>query len=242
MKKTAYYIVLALLIVVCGTTVYGAYYYFNQYKKIDKEHMELVDKKTLLQSDLAVLEAADDADEEEEVDEDADDADELVEVDTSDWVTYTNDKYGFSFKHPPTYTTEGCPTKPCGEFIGEETEGDMTIMQGDISEVGWPNTAIMHLSSDYYNPPEGTDLREWIVDSFSYYDDYLSLSSNYTVATSAGGSYSGYDYAVPSSPQSYSQRYINFVNDDNEMFVIQMYDYESYSSPFYDAWLETFIY
>ncbi len=241
MKKTAYYIVLALLIIVCGATVYGAYYYFDKHQKIDKEYKELVDKKLMLQNDFKALGDAED-EEEEDVGEEAIDVDEVTGVDTSDWLTYTNEKYGFSFKYPATYTTEGCPTKPCGEFIGEETGGDMTIMQGDISEVGWPNIAIMHLSSEYYNPPAGADLREWIVASFSYYDDYLPLSLNYSVTTGEGEVYAGYDYTVPSSPQSYSQRYINFVDDDNQMFVIQLYDHESYSSAFYDAWLGTFIY
>jgi len=242
MKKVAYYIVLALLIIICGSVAYGAYYYFDKYKKIDKEFTELTDKKTMLKNDLKAL--LDTAEEEKTADEteDADDTEGSSDIEISDWVTYTNTKYNFSFKHPASYTTAGCPTKPCGEFIGEESGGDQTIMQGDISDVGWPNIAIMHLSSEYYNPPEGTDLRAWILETFSYYADYISLSPNYTITTSEGESFQGYDYTVPSSPQSYSQRYINFVNNDNEMFVIQLYDYESYSSEFYDAWLGTFVY
>jgi len=236
MKKAAYYIVLALLIIVCGTTAYGAYYYFDKYQKIDGEYFELIDLKTKLQNEFKAL--SDLPDEAKEADE----SDESVEVDTSGWATYTNAKYGFSFKHPSTYTTAGCPTKPCGEYIGEMSGGDQTVMQGDISEVGWPNIAVMHLSSDFYNPPVDTDLREWILASFSYYGDYISLSPNYIVTTSAGGSLSSYDFTYPASPQSYSQRYIYFLNDDNELFVIQMYDYESYSEEFYDAWLGTFIY
>lgn len=240
MKKAAYYIVLVLLIIVCGATAYGAYYYYDNFKDANNEYEDLIIQKGNLVKELADPKATEEDEESEE--EEAEDEGEEALVDTSDWVTYTNEKYGFSFKHPADYTTDGCPSKPCSDYVGDLTDGDNTVMQGDISEVGWPNISVMHMSSDFYNPPADTDLREWIVASFSYYDEYLSLSPNYTITTSGGDSIQAYDFTVPSSPQSYSQRYIYFIDDEDQLFTIQLYDYETYSQAFYNAWLDTFIY
>ncbi len=240
MKKAAYYIVLALLIVICGGVAHGAYYYNGEFDRKKKVNTEIENRIAVLEGKIKraseeVEETEDEiGDTEEEVDDTA--------IDTTDWVTYTNTKYGFSFKHPASYTTAGCPTKPCGEYIGELIDGDQTAMQGDISVVGWPNINVMHLSSDFYNPPADTDLRTWILSAYSHYGDYISLSPNYYIDTAGGSTLLAFDFTVPASPQSYSQRYIYFVDNDDKLFEISMYDYQSVSSSFYDAWLSSFIY
>lgn len=239
MKKVAYYISLALLIIICGSVAYGACYYYDKNLEIDKEYLVLTDQKLRLLNELADLEASN-------TNEIANEEDgEIVEetsVDTSSWITYTNAKYGFSFKYPETYSIGNCTTKPCGEYINEMSDGDQTVMQGDISQVGWPNIVVMHLASDYYNPPAGTDLREWLVTNNSMNSSYISLSPNYMITASDGGNYDAFDFIIPESPQTYSQRYIYFLNNDNKLFVIQLYDYQSYSSKFYESWLGTFVY
>lgn len=240
-------VVLAVLVViVLGGSAYGAYYYHQKYEEQKETNTELIkENKDLGQR----LEEDQESEEEEAVEGEEDesstkDAEEtaISAVDTSAWLTYTNSRYGYSFKHPNTYTTAGCQSKPCGEFIGEEDGGDRVIMQGDISQVGWPNIDVSHLSSEYYTVPTNTDFRQWILDHNPSYTGYVSAVPSYMIPKTGGGGYAAYDITIPSSPQAYSQRYIIFMDDQNQLFTISMTDHEAYSEDFYSSWLATFIY
>lgn len=65
-----------------------------------------------------------------------------TEVDTSDWLTYTNDEYGFSFKYPEEWDYE----------IGAET-----LPEGDAITILFlsPDDKIIKTKSDYTDLPLG---------------------------------------------------------------------------------------
>lgn len=249
MKKWLLVTMIVLFVVVFAGSCYGAYYYQKQYKA-EKNKYENLQKE--------VAQKAAEATSEEDADASTDSSasssksstssstssssSTASSVDTSGWLTYTNTKYGFTFKYPSDYVTGGCNTKPCPKFIGEEDGGDRTMMQGDISTLGWPNIDISHLSSEYYNPPANTDFRQWILDHNPSYTGHVSAVPSYLIHKSGGGGFAAYDITIPASPQAYAQRYLIFLNDSSQLFTISLTDYQAASEDFYDAWLNNFLY
>ncbi|OQB06557.1 MAG: hypothetical protein BWY19_00144 [bacterium ADurb.Bin212] len=242
MKKGLIVFLAVVFVLLLAGTSYASYYYWNGFEDYKKENLDLKNKVVKLEKDLTVYtaksqEAEEDGDETKDEDADSESA-----IDTSSWLTYTNSKYNYTFKHPASYGTNGCSTKPCGEFIGEESGGDRTMMQGDISQNGWPNIDISHLSSNYYNPPANTDFRQWILDNNPHFAGLVSAVPSYMIHKASGGGYAAYDITVPGSQQAYSQRYIIFLDDDSRLFTISMTDHQDYSEDFYSSWLNTVLF
>jgi len=161
-------------------------------------------------------------------------------VDTSDWKTYTNDKYGYSFKYPANYTVGDCP-KPCQGQVNALEGGNNTFMNGDISEKGWPAVTITHYDTDFYNIPEGQSLLDHLKDKATgdtkdnMVDDY-----NIKLTKQDGSKVDGIKISIPASPQAYSRWEIYYAVDQN-MFEIQMLDVKtSDAQNFYNAWLKEF--
>lgn len=242
MKKWLTILLSVLLIVLFAGSSYGYYNYYQKFKEQQDNNIELNNQVESLKSDLEKYQkSSKSSDNTANTDTDSDSV-ENGSINTSDWSTYTNSKYGYTFKYPATYTTAGCQNKPCKEFIGEEDDGDNTILQGDISQSGWPNIEITHTSSDYYNPSADVDLHQWILDNNPTYAEYLPAVPVNLVSKKNGGKYSAYDVIIPASSQAYSLRHIIFLNSVNQLFVITMNDYEDYSEDFYSAWLNSFKY
>lgn len=108
MNKT--WIVIITIIITAAAAVGGAYYYLNNKAEGEKEDLqnqidELNDQILDLQSQSS---KADDFSETTTYDES------IIEDETADWETYTNDEYGFSFKYPSDLKLV---TQNAGSFI-----------------------------------------------------------------------------------------------------------------------------
>jgi len=241
MKKWLIISLSVVLIFLFVGSSYGYYNYYQKFKEQQDNNIELNSQIESLKSDLEKYQkSSESSNETKKSTTSLEDSENLI--DTSGWSTYTNSKYGYSFKYPSVYTTAGCQSKPCKEFIGEEEGGDRIMVQGDISQSGWPNIEITHSSTDYYNPSADVDLHQWILDNNPTYTEYLPTMPSNLISKKEGGKYSAFDVIIPASSQAYSQRYVIFLNSVNQLFVITMNDYEDYSEDFYSAWLNTFKY
>ena len=153
---------------------------------------------------------------------------------TADWKTYANDKYKYSFKYPSEYNFGPCTTKPCGPFVNEEEGGDYVLLQGDISEKGWPNIEVAHYDTEFYNPPAGISLIEWLKEK-SPYKESIPNDVNFLIDETAA-----IKVHISASPQAYSSDEIYFIKD-SKLFQITMLDMDSQEAQdFYNLFLSTF--
>ena len=151
-----------------------------------------------------------------------------------DWKTYINEKYNYSFDYPKEYTFGPCNTKPCNPFINEEKEGDYVILQGDVSNNGWPNMEVSHYETEFYNPPNGADIIEWLKDK-SPVKENIPNEINFEI-----GGIDAIKAEIPKSAQSYSLWEIYFIKN-NDLFNISMTDVETLEAQiFYNLILSSF--
>ena len=157
---------------------------------------------------------------------------------TANWKTYTNTKYGYSFKYPADYEYAPCTQKPCKNFVYDKLPGypekDYVLLEGDISEKGWPNITVSHLSSSFYNPPQGIDLISWLKQK-SPQKEYVPDTINYEI-----GGVEAVKVEVPASPQAYGSWLIYFIKD-NKLFEIELLDpATNEAKDFYNLFLNNF--
>lgn len=83
------------------------------------------------------------------------------QVDTSDWLTYTNDEYGFSFKYPGEWGDAILQRNTENQY--EQGTKDIIIFSNDRSrEVGGLLTPVIQIESGDYNfsgPTDGESIR-----------------------------------------------------------------------------------
>ncbi len=239
--KISLIVILGLIVIVAG---YATYYYFQETSDLDTQKSSLeTDLENYNKSietkkaELSDLEAAAAQSSKKTVV-----AKEEVSTgtDTSNWKTFTNSKYGYSFKYPSTYTLGPCTSKPCPSFVDEQQGGDIVLMSGDITVNGWPSIHIVHYDTATYSPPAGANLNEFVLSSFDWLADYFPASPNIMIPKEDSEGIIGADLTTPSSPQSYATRYIYYI-EDNKLFQITMNDPESNDAKeFYDAWVGTY--
>ena len=113
------------------------------------------------------------------------------------WETYTNPEFGFTVRYP----------------------GDCSIMGGDLSTsvqfVGpllgnehWPWFFVDHFDSEFYHPPSGTNLREWVTEHVPSYDDIseteiANLPAVHLVSNASPQAYGSDDYYFAREGQLY---------------------------------------
>ena len=71
------------------------------------------------------------------------------------WKTYTNEEFGYTVRYPGACKVMGADLNEMVEFVGPEVEYMGTYEH-------WPRLSIEHYDSDFYHPPLGTDVNEWV--------------------------------------------------------------------------------
>jgi uncharacterized protein YgiM (DUF1202 family) len=160
-------------------------------------------------------------------------------ADINTWKTYTNEKYGYSFRYPPGYTTGKCP-KPCKSGkVGTERGGDYVFIQGYISEKCWPMISVAHYNTSFYNPPAGTGLYEWLREK-ALPDAQQNLPDGTIEISVASGRLEVVKVIIPKSPQAYSRWEIYYM-EGGKIFMIEMQDVDDPAAvEFYNTWLSGF--
>lgn len=71
------------------------------------------------------------------------------------WKPYLNERFGYALMYPSECRVMGTNLDDAVQFAGQE----------------WPVLTVRHYDSDFYHPPAGTDVRQWIADRDMTYDE-----------------------------------------------------------------------
>jgi len=167
---------------------------------------------------------------------------------TFDWNSYENEKYGYSLKYPqpclygplPGYCKQSPPgerPQECLCYFNAENPDDVSLgtYTGTKSDLTGASFIVFHsIYADYYSPPVGTDLVEWVKENFSYYDDIPGEINMEIDGIPAVKVYTS------QSPMAWSQEDIYFIKND-KVFQISMLNVDNKDNrALYDKILSTF--
>ncbi len=117
------------------------------------------------------------------------------------WETYTNEMFGYTLKYPGD-----------AEIIGADLDATVDFLGPLVDNERWPWLTVSHLDGDFYHPPAGADIYEWVTESIPYDE----IGPDYNVA------------GIPTvhlvderSPQAYASDRYYFVKD-GQLFVIMV--------------------
>ena len=157
-----------------------------------------------------------------------------MEYATEDWQSYTNEKYGYSLKYPtdclygplPGYCKQSPPEerpRECLCYFNAEDPNSVSLgtFTGTKSDLTGASFVVFHsIYVDYYSPPAGTDLIEWVKENFPYYDDIPDEINAEIDGIPAVKVY------TPFSGMAWSQEDIYFIKND-KVFKISMLDVDN---------------
>ncbi len=169
-----------------------------------------------------------------------------MEYTTEDWPVYENEKYGYSLKYPtdclygplPGYCKQSPPEErpqECRCYFNAENPDEVSLgtFTGPKDNLTGASFSVSHYSTDFYNPPAGTDLIAWLKEKASYQDIPDEIN------TEIGG-LSAVRVYTPQSPMAWSQENIYFIRND-KLFNIYMINVDNeYNRTLYDQILFTF--
>jgi hypothetical protein len=114
---------------------------------------------------------------------------EVVEYDYEGWETYTSEKFGYTLRYPAECAVMGADPDASVQFVGPV-----------VGDEHWPWFFVDHYDSDFYRPPAGTDVDQWIADSGMPYEEIgpevkvAGLPTVHTVYKGGPGAYDSDDY------------------------------------------------
>jgi putative hemolysin len=79
---------------------------------------------------------------------------------TEGWQSYENEKFTYTLQYPPDATLLESP-----QGTGVQITGPL------VDNERWPIIEITHFDSDFYHPPAGTDVAQWVSDFVLAYDE-----------------------------------------------------------------------
>lgn len=163
--------------------------------------------------------------------------------DVSDWKTYSNKKYKYSFRYPKEFDFGPCDkNNPCqyGQ-VYEKDGGDTAWVSGDTSNRGWPYIIITHYDNESFTLPKNTKFFDWLKQKFGWSKENTPKDFNFELATAKGDPKKAMRIGVPQTPQAYAREEIYF-EGGGKIFQIQLLDSNKTSAQeFYGIWLKTFI-
>jgi putative hemolysin len=84
----------------------------------------------------------------------------VIEDAYAGWETYTNGTFGYTLKYPGDCTVMGADLDASVQFVGPL-----------VGNEHWPWFFVDHYDSEFYHPPLGSDLLQWLVDHNVAYDE-----------------------------------------------------------------------
>jgi len=141
------------------------------------------------------------------------------------WKTYTNEIHGYTLKYPGD-CTGGKDAEPDPQAqTGQQFSGPL------VDNERWPCLQVSHHDSEFYHPPAGTDVEQYIIDSGMPYDE---IDTEFEVA-----GLPTVHVVEKGSPQAYDSDSYYFIKDD-QLFQIQILHCGKEDWELYNKFLESF--
>jgi hypothetical protein len=118
------------------------------------------------------------------------------------WNSYTNEALGYSLMYPGDTEVQGANRDEMVEFVGPIINADH-----------WPWFFVEHFDSDFFSPPLGTDVKQWLADSNIPYEP---TDQELTI-----GGLPAVRYLFEASPQAYARDDYYVIKDD-QLFLISI--------------------
>jgi hypothetical protein len=118
------------------------------------------------------------------------------------WKTYTNETIGYTLKYPGNARIMGADLNQLVTFEGPLSENEY-----------WPLLFVDHYNSEFYHPPDGTNVEQWVLDSGTTYDD---IGSELRIA-----GLPTLHLIYNESPQAYGSDHYYFIKGE-QLFHIQI--------------------
>lgn len=83
-----------------------------------------------------------------------------IEDEYAGWMTYTSERFGYTLRYPSGAKVMGSDLSKSAQFVGPSADNEH-----------WPWFFVEHYDSDFYHPPAGTDVVQWVADSGMPYDE-----------------------------------------------------------------------
>jgi hypothetical protein len=163
-------------------------------------------------------------------------------ADTSGWQTYTNEEHGYSLKYPadclygplPGECKQSPPEERPQECLcflnGEDTYGvSFQSLTAEDDHFRMASFSILHPSSDFYNPPAGSDLIDWLKEKDSWEDipdetnmelDGIPAVRVYTPPSQGAGSQESIYFIL--NDKLFNFNILEVDNEDNREFYNQV--------------------
>lgn len=136
-----------------------------------------------------------------------------------DWREYSNDKLGYTVSYPGICNVMGDDLDKSVNFTGPLEDNEW-----------WPSMTIAHNDSDFYRPPMGTDVAEWVL-------KFPELKNGDKI-TIAG--LPALHFVQERSPQSYATDYYYFIKDTQLYQIVLVHTADRQDWPLYNKFLASF--
>jgi hypothetical protein len=132
----------------------------------------------------------------------ADSPSDQVEYDYNGWQLYTNEALGYSLMYPGNADVMGANQNEAVEFVGPLVDNEH-----------YPWLSVQHFDSEFFSPPVGTDVHQWIADGNIPYEP---LEQDVTI-----GGLPAVRFVFEASPMAYGRDDYYVINGD-QLFLISI--------------------
>jgi hypothetical protein len=136
------------------------------------------------------------------------------------WQTYTNARFGYMLRYPGDCTVMGANLDNEVQFAGPLVDNEH-----------WPVLTVSHYDSDFYHPPAGTDVYQWVTDFVMSYDEIETVEIAGLPAV---------HLATEATPQSYAYDEYYFIRGDQLFRIMLLHTGGKQDWDFYAKFLQGF--
>jgi len=136
------------------------------------------------------------------------------------WNVYTNEKFGYTVKYP-------CGTAMTGNQLDEAVQFSGPLVGNEY----WTILTVRHYDSDFYRPPAGTDVYEWVTNFVLSYDEISETEIAGLPAVRL---------ATEATPQSDAYDEYYFIQGEHLFSIMILHTGGPEDAALYDLFLESF--
>jgi hypothetical protein len=131
------------------------------------------------------------------------------------WKRFFHKKFGYAFKYPSN----------CAIVSGNLDEA-LQVSTATTTDEGWPCLSVSHDDSDFYHPPAGTDLKQWILDWEIGHDEIetgLEIAGSpavHLITKAAPGAYAYDEYYFVKGEQLFRILIVHCGNEDWDFYEL----------------------